>query len=161
MVKKFTIISNSEEDTRRAAQKIAQLFHSGDIIILDGDLGAGKTYFVKGFTDGLHSKDLVSSPTFSIANFYRTEVSDILHIDLYRISNIDEFNDLGLSDYFGQNIVLIEWGKKFAEYFAEYLLISFVINDDNVRTLSFSSQGDRYGSMIDELKKVLKGDELC
>ena len=161
MVEKFRIISNSEEDTCEIARKIACLFHSDDIIILDGDLGAGKTYFVKGFTKGLHSNDLVSSPTFSIANFYRTNVSDILHIDLYRIATVDEFNDLGLYDYFGQSIVLIEWGKKFAAYFEEYFLISFVINDDNNRTLTFESQGDRYESIIDELKEMLKGGELC
>ena len=118
-------------------------------------------YFVKGFTDGLHSNDLVTSPTFSIANFYRTDVSDILHIDLYRISNIDEFNDLGLYDYFGTSIVLIEWGKKFAAYFENYLLISFMQNDDNTRTLTFASQGDKYDSMMNDLKNILKGGESC
>ena len=161
MAEVFNIISDSEETTRKVAQQIARLFHSGDIIVLDGDLGAGKTYFVKGFADGLHSCDLVSSPTFSIANFYRTEVADILHIDLYRISTIDEFNDLGLYDYFGQSIVLIEWGKKFATYFENYLIISFALNDDNTRTLTFASQGDKYDSMINELKNTLKGGELC
>ena len=161
MAKELRIISNSEEDTRKVAQKIARLFHSGDIIVLDGDLGAGKTYFVKGFTDGLHTKDLVNSPTFSIANFYRTDVSDILHIDLYRISNMNEFNDLGLSDYFDQSIALVEWGKKFAEFFEEYFLISFEINGDNTRTLTFTNQGNKYNSTMEKLKTILKGDELC
>ena len=161
MAEKFRIISNSEDATRMAAQKIANLFHSGDIIILDGDLGAGKTYFVKGFTEGLHSNDPVSSPTFSIANFYRTDVSDILHIDLYRIANMDEFNDLGLYDFFDQSIVLMEWGKKFAAYFEEYFLISFEINDDNTRTLTLTSQGYKYDSIMDALKNVIKGGELC
>jgi len=161
MTEELRFISNSEEATRDLAKKMAHLFQSGDFIILDGDLGAGKTYFVKGFTESFHSKDPVSSPTFSIANFYRSDVSEILHIDLYRISNIDEFNDLGLHDYFAQSIVLIEWGKKFAESFEEYLLISFEINDANTRTLTFTSQGDKYNFIIDVMKKVLKGDELC
>ena len=161
MTEEFRIISVSEEATRNIAKKIAQLFHSGDMIILDGDLGAGKTYFVKGFAEGYHSKDPVSSPTFSIANFYRTDAYEVLHIDLYRISNIDEFNDLGLYDYFGQSVVLIEWGKKFAESFDDYLLISFEINDNNTRSLTFTSQGDKYNSTINELKMVLKGAELC
>jgi len=161
MTEEFKIISNSEETTRNIAKKTAQLFHPGDMIILDGDLGAGKTYFVKGFTENFQTNDLVSSPTFSIANFYRTDVSEILHIDLYRISSIDEFNDLGLQDYFGQSIVMIEWGMKFADYFDEFLLISFEINDTNTRTITFTSQGDKYNVMIDEMKKVLKGDELC
>ena len=161
MTEEFRVISNSEEATRMIAQMIARLFHPNDIIILDGDLGAGKTYFVKGFVEGSNSDDLVSSPTFSIANFYRTDLSEILHIDLYRISTIDEFNDLGLHDYFGQSIVLIEWGKKFSEFFEEYFLISFEINDDNNRTITFASKGDKYNSIIDELKMIFKGDILC
>jgi tRNA threonylcarbamoyladenosine biosynthesis protein TsaE len=161
MAEEFRIISNSEEETREVAQKIARLFHPGDMIILDGNLGAGKTYFVKGFVENFQSKDLVSSPTFSIANFYRSDLTEILHIDLYRISNIDEFNDLGLYDYFGQSIALIEWGKKFEDYFEEYLLISFEINDDNTRTLTFTSHGDKYNRTIDELKMIFKENKLC
>ena len=160
MAEEFRIVSNNEDDTREAARKIATLFSPGDIILLEGDLGAGKTYFVKGFTDGLRSNDVVNSPTFSIANFYRTDVSDLLHIDLYRISTMDEFNDLGLSDYFGQSIVLIEWGKKFEAFFEAFFLISFEINGDNVRTITFTSPGGKYDLIIDEMKKVLKGGEL-
>jgi len=157
MAEKLKIISNSEDNTQKVACRIARLFHSGDLIILDGDLGAGKTYFVKGFVDGWHSTELVNSPTFSIANFYKTSGFDILHIDLYRIENIDEFSDLGLIDYFDQTIVLIEWGKKIAAYLEEYLLISFEINDDNTRTLTFTGKGVKYDSIINVLKK----NELC
>jgi tRNA threonylcarbamoyladenosine biosynthesis protein TsaE len=161
MTEEFRIISHSEDNTRAVARKIAPLFRAGDVIVLDGDLGAGKTCFVKGFTDGLHSDDAVNSPTFSIANFYRTGATEILHIDLYRISTVEELNDLGLSDYFGQSIALIEWGKKFAEFFEDYLLVSFEINDDHVRTITFTAQGDKYGILIDEMKKRLKGGESC
>ena len=161
MAKKIRIISHSEEDTRNVAGMVAPLFHSGDIIILDGDLGAGKTYFVKGFAEGCHSKELVHSPTFSIANFYRTLQSDILHIDLFRISTIDEFYDMGLFDYFSQTIVLIEWGKKFEDLFEDYLLVSFVINNDNTRTLTITNHGDKYAPTMDELKNMLKGNDLC
>jgi len=161
MAIKISIESNSEEETLTIASQIAPIFHPGDVIILDGDLGAGKTYFVKGFTNGLHSTDLVSSPTFSIANFYRTDTADILHIDLYRISTVEEFNDLGLLDYFEQSVVLIEWGKKYAENFEAYILISLEINDDTTRTLTFTNHGDKYEATMAELKKVLKGDESC
>ena len=161
MTEIFSVISDSEESTKEVAQKIAPFFHSGDIIILDGDLGAGKTYFVKGFTEGLQSKDLVSSPTFSIANFYRTTASEIIHIDLYRISTMEEFNDLGLTDYFDPSIVLIEWGKKFAACFEEYFVISFQINDNNTRTLTFEGHGDKYDRVMEAMKKALKGGEVC
>ena len=100
MTEKFSIISSNEAHTCDIARKIAPLFQPGDTIILDGNLGAGKTYFVKGFSDGFHTVDVVNSPTFSIANFYRAGLTELLHIDLYRISTIDELNDLGLFDYF-------------------------------------------------------------
>ena len=162
MVNKFSKITDSEEATRMIAQKIAPLFHSGDIIILDGELGTGKTCFVKGFTDGLHARDEVNSPTFSIANFYRTgKQSDILHIDVYRIATADEFNDLGLFDYFDQSIVLIEWGKKHIEIFDDYLVISFDIIYNKIRILTFECQGDKYASRIDEISRLLKGDKSC
>jgi tRNA threonylcarbamoyladenosine biosynthesis protein TsaE len=157
----FSIISDSEDHTQAIAKEIAPIFRPGDVIILDGDLGAGKTCFVKGFTEGLRSKDVVTSPTFSIANFYRTnELSGILHIDLYRITTIDEFNDLGLVDYFEQSIVLIEWGKIFLEIFESCLLISFQIKNDHSRVLTFEYQGDNKSTLI-EIKKLLKGDESC
>lgn len=162
MTEKFNIISDSEENTRLVAQKIAPLFQPGDILILDGDLGAGKTCFVKGFTDGLHSKDEVNSPTFSIANFYRTgERFDVLHIDVYRISTMDEFYDLGLFDYFEQSVTLIEWGKKFAEVFENCLIISFQLKADNVRVLTFEYKGDKPEKIMKGLKIILKGDEPC
>ena len=144
------------------AQKMAPLFHAGDVIVLDGDLGAGKTCFVKGFTEGFHSEDVVNSPTFSIANFYRAaQQLDILHIDLYRIETVDEFNDLGLFDYFDSSVVLIEWGNKFAGLFESCLLVSFQINDDNIRALKFECYGDKHTAKMNEIKKILKGDSLC
>jgi len=139
--KEFKIISASAEETQKIAHKIAPFFRAGDIIVLDGDLGAGKSCFVKGFAQGLESKDLVTSPTFSIANFYRTPTVHILHIDLYRISTMEEFTDLGIMDYFDDSIVLIEWGKKFADSFDSHFMVSFTIDDDHTRTLTFSAQG--------------------
>jgi len=175
MVEVFSITSDSEDNTREVAKKIAPLFRPGDRIILDGDLGAGKTCFVKGFTEGLCSEDIVTSPTFSIANFYRTnEQCQILHIDIYRIATMDEFNDLGLTDYFEQSIVLVEWGKKFIDIFEDFMLVSFQIKDDHQRVLTFEYQGDKYESIMNGIKnaskmhglqisasKTLKGDTLC
>lgn len=162
MEEKIIITSDSEADTRMIAQKIAPLFRPGDLLLLDGDLGAGKTCFVKGFTDGLHSRDEVNSPTFSIANFYRTNIrSEVLHIDVYRIATVDEFNDLGLFDYFDQSIVLVEWGKKFLEIFEDCLIISFQLIAAQKRILTIEYQGDKYISIMKEIKTLLKGDGVC
>jgi tRNA threonylcarbamoyladenosine biosynthesis protein TsaE len=155
MSKTFQILSKSQEDTQNIARKTVSLFHPGDLIILEGDLGVGKTHFVKGFAESFDSKDPVVSPTFSIANFYRTGAFDILHIDLYRISTSEEFEDLGIADYFNTSIVLIEWGKKFADHFDEYLLVSFETKGDNERLITFSGNAEKYHSMINELKNKL------
>ncbi|MDR1631635.1 MAG: tRNA (adenosine(37)-N6)-threonylcarbamoyltransferase complex ATPase subunit type 1 TsaE [Dysgonamonadaceae bacterium] len=155
MSEKIQILSKNQIDTKKIALKTAPLFQSGDLIILDGDLSAGKTHFVKGFTEGFQSEDLVTSPTFSIANFYRTGQFDILHIDLYRIKTIEEFNDLGLTDYFDQSVVCIEWGTKFADYFDDYMLISFESKGDNERLITFAGNSDKYNSIIDSLKNIL------
>ena len=156
-MKEYRFISNNEDATIIAAQKLACLFRAGDIIILDGDLGAGKTCFVKGFTEGCQSLDRVTSPTFSIAHLYKSNIVDILHIDLYRIATVDEFNDLGLIDYFDQSIVLIEWGEKFSACFEAYITISFEITGDNTRTITFTSNVDKYDSLIN----ILNTDFLC
>lgn len=161
MTNEFQIVSKSEEDTMNIARTIAPLFNPGDLILLEGDLGLGKTHFVKGFAEGLSSKNTVTSPTFSLANFYKTERSDLLHIDLYRVSDIDEYNDLGLSDYFPQSIVMIEWGLKFADYMDEHILVSFMLKENNERLITFSSDISRYNTKINLIKEKLEGGELC
>lgn len=162
MAQVLKIIADNEDGTLGIARKIAPLFRPGDVIILDGDLGAGKTCFVKGFTEGLQSKDIVTSPTFSIANFYRNQsLAEVLHIDLYRIATIEELNDLALVDYFDQSVVLIEWGKKFINCLDVCLLISFQIINDNKRVISFEFQGESNEMIMNEIIKTLKGDESC
>jgi len=162
-IMKFRVISNNEDETKQIAKAIAPFFNIGDLILLDGSLAAGKTYFVKGFAEGKGSNDLVTSPTFSLANFYNCESLQILHMDLYRISTIDEFSDLGLMEYFPQTIALIEWGKKFIEYFDEYLLITFEYfeNDKDIREITFSCKGDRYTEIINLFNQKLPNLLSC
>jgi ATPase, YjeE family len=155
MKRDFQILSESEADTKNIAKTIAPVFKMGDVVIFEGDLGAGKTHFVKGFADGINSKNVVTSPTFSIANFYKSPIITLLHIDLYRINTLNEFYDLGLIDYFDQSVTMIEWGLKFEGFADDFLLISIEILDNNSRSISFESRGDKYNSLIDSIKDVL------
>ncbi|HCC52330.1 MAG TPA: tRNA (adenosine(37)-N6)-threonylcarbamoyltransferase complex ATPase subunit type 1 TsaE [Porphyromonadaceae bacterium] len=157
MSNSFQVVLKTESETKRVAAKIAKNCHVGDVLILDGDLGAGKTHFTKWFVESLDSKDIVTSPTFSIANFYRTDMYALLHIDLYRISTINEFIDLGLDDYFNQSVTLIEWGGKFMSYFDEYISISLCINGDDSRLMTISCKGEKYKSLMDILNIEIKG----
>lgn len=155
MINEFQIVSESDACTRNIAGKLAHFFRPGDLIVLDGDLGAGKTHFVKGFAESLNVADAVTSPTFGIAHFYRADHFDLLHIDLYRIPTVEAFHDLGLSDYFDKAIVLIEWGLKFAECFDEYMLVSFALQSDTDRQVSIAARGKKYESIMNDLKHSL------
>jgi len=155
MKKHFQILSESETDTKNIAKTIAPVFKIGDVLILEGDLGAGKTHFVKGFADGINSQNVVTSPTFSIANFYKSPAITLLHIDLYRINTLNEFYDLGLIDYFDQSVTMIEWGMKFEDYVEGFLLITIEICDDNSRLISFAGKGDNYNSIINSIEDIL------
>jgi tRNA threonylcarbamoyladenosine biosynthesis protein TsaE len=150
-------VTNNENETINLAKTIASCFHIGDVIILDGDLGTGKTHFIKGFTDELGSKNLVTSPTFTIAHFYDISEGSVLHIDAYRLTGIDEFRDTGLVDYFPQSIVLIEWGTKIIDEFDEYMLISFeyVPSRKNKRKIKFSYFGEKYAAKFNLLSQKL------
>ena len=128
-------ISNSEEETRRAAAEIAAGLKPGDVIALNGDLGAGKTAFVKGIAEYFSCEDDVTSPTFTLVNEYGGDVC-IYHFDVYRLENpsIEECD--WMDDYFfGDGICIIEWADN----------IKSVLPADSIR--------------IDILKDPLKGED--
>ncbi len=95
----FSVISASPEQTDRIGALVAQRLGPGDAVLLNGDLAAGKTRLVKAIAAALGSNDLVTSPTFALAQFYAAEQATILHIDTYRLSGVEEYRDLALEDY--------------------------------------------------------------
>jgi len=110
MIQKY--ISHSISDTRDIACEFGKSLKPGDIVCLDGDLGAGKTAFVSGFVKAFDYTGYVSSPTFAIVSEYNANVP-IYHFDVYRLNNSDELYDIGLDDYlFSDGICLIEWAAK-------------------------------------------------
>ena len=102
-------IMSSYLDTQKLGEKFAKNINSGDIILLYGELGSGKTTFIKGILKGLKFSGEVTSPTFSLINEYDA-IEKVIHIDCYREENIDRWINLGIEDYFNEsNIVIIEW----------------------------------------------------
>ena len=116
MTKEF--ISKSREETLDIAKNFAETLSIGDIVLLDGDLGAGKTVFVKGVTDFFSAgKSVAVSPTFLIVNVYETNPK-IYHFDLYRINDIEELDAIGAEEYlFGDGISFVEWPERADGYF--------------------------------------------
>ena len=109
------ITTHSEEETAAAGRELAPALSAGDVLLLYGDLGAGKTAFVRGLAEGLGvSRDEVSSPTFTLIQEYRGGRLTLFHVDLYRIEDPREFDELGLEEIAEDGVLAIEWAEKLA-----------------------------------------------
>lgn len=128
-----TYISKSEQDTIDFANNYAQNLKAGDIIVLSGELGSGKTKFVQGILENFNLQDEISSPTFTIVNEYNSDTVNIYHFDVYRLEDSDEFFAIGGEEYFSKGICLIEWGELIEDILPKpYTKISFSKSDDDV-----------------------------
>lgn len=129
-------ISNSREETAKIAYDFAKTLKRGDIVCLNGDLGAGKTAFVSGIAKALNYNGYTSSPTFTLINEYLADIP-LYHFDVYRIDFSDEMYDIGIDDYlFGEGICLIEWSDKIKD-----ILPKETINVNIVKNIEI---GDEY-----------------
>ena len=104
-------ISRSREETEAFAFKYAKSLRRGDVVLLDGEMGAGKTVFSKGVARGLGIEEEVTSPTYAYMNDYDGK---LFHYDCYRIESVEQAERLGLADYFDMGICLIEWAQNIA-----------------------------------------------
>ena len=111
MTKDFTIVTKNAEETQNVGKQFAANLKDGDVVALYGDLGSGKTQFVKGICSKLGTKQVVNSPTFIIVNEYTTEsLLKIFHFDFYRLKHYDDVYSIGFDDYMNnRGIALIEW----------------------------------------------------
>ena len=127
-----TYISKSEQDTINFAKNYAKNLKTGDIIILSGELGSGKTKFVQGILEYFGLENEISSPTFTIVNEYNTSNLNIYHFDVYRLEDSDEFYAMGGDEYFSKGICLIEWGEMIENILPKpYTKIIFKKNENN------------------------------
>ena len=138
MMKKY--ISNSVEDTNKIAEEFAKTIEPGQIVLLVGDLGAGKTAFVKGVVRALHGDpDQVTSPTFTIVNEYSLDDFPIYHFDLYRLKNPNELYNIGFEEYFyGSGVCFIEWPERASDFFDDNTIVVNIKKlGNNKREISF------------------------
>jgi len=115
-------ITHSSEETIALGRTLAPVLSPPKLVLLRGDLGAGKTTLVKGIVEAFHaaSEEDVTSPTFTLVHEYRGPAVKLYHIDLYRIDTPRQLETLGLDDLFGEDsVLLIEWGEKFARFTRE------------------------------------------
>ncbi len=105
-----TVVSRSAEETRRLGRELGATLRAGDVVLLEGELGAGKTTFVKGIADACGVTTLVRSPTFALMHRYRGQ-PDVIHVDLYRETSPQTLDDLALDDGGEGAIIVVEWPK--------------------------------------------------
>ncbi|ATH94495.1 ATP-binding protein [Bacillus glycinifermentans] len=141
------------EETKSIARLTARFVQPGDVITLEGDLGAGKTTFTKGFAEGLGIQRVVNSPTFTIIKEYREGAFPLFHMDVYRME--DETEDLGLDEYFeGEGVCLVEWGHLIEEQLPEERLEVVIkrLGGDE-RKLTLTPKGNRYEKLCREISE--------
>ena len=141
-------ISNSIEETKLLGEKLAQILQKGDVVVLNGDLGAGKTALVSGFARFYGKEADVSSPTFTIINeIVLKEGLSLFHFDVYRLASEDEFYAIGGEEYFDKGISFMEWGDLIKSALPkDYLEIQIEKddNDENKRIFNFIPHGTHY-----------------
>jgi len=149
----YELISHSSEETQRLGIRIGELASPGDIYLLVGGLGAGKTCLTQGIAWGLGIKEYAVSPSFVVGRELYGRLP-LYHIDLYRLDHIEEIVELGLDDYlYGNGVCVVEWAEKGLGVLpVEHLLIQISYLADTERRFRFKPRAQRYREVINQLK---------
>ncbi len=148
----FEQITDTDNETKKIGTYLASLLERGDVITLEGDLGAGKTTFTKGIAEGLGVKRAVTSPTFTIIKEYDGEIP-LYHMDVYRLEHSDE--DIGFDEYFfGDGVSVIEWASFITDYLPkERLMVKIEHINMDKRKLTLIPKGKRFENVVLQLRE--------
>jgi len=131
-----TITTHSESETAAAGRELAKTLTAGSVVLLFGDLGAGKTAFVRGLAEGLGiQRDDVTSPTFTLVQEYRGGRLPLFHVDLYRLNDPREIDDLGLDEIAADGVLAIEWAEKLRDVPRGAIAVRIRHGDGDTRTI--------------------------
>ena len=153
----LTCVTHSPEETAHLAGTIGKIIREGTVICLDGELGVGKTLFVRALARTLGVESDVTSPTFNLMNIYEA-ACPIVHFDLYRITSEEELEDIGFYEYAEapEGIVLIEWAEKFPDAMpADHLSVRIEALNDEERQFTFVAKGKKSRALLEELKRIV------
>ncbi|MBF1703761.1 MAG: tRNA (adenosine(37)-N6)-threonylcarbamoyltransferase complex ATPase subunit type 1 TsaE [Selenomonas sp.] len=153
----LTCVTHSPEETAHLAGTIGKIIREGTVICLDGELGVGKTLFVRALARTLGVESDVTSPTFNLMNIYEA-ACPIVHFDLYRITSEEELEDIGFYEYAEatEGIVLIEWAEKFPDAMpADHLSVRIEALNDEDRQFTFVAKGKKSRALLEELKRIV------
>ena len=153
MTHTLKLLSHSPEETQRIGEVLGHHAQKGDVFLLTGGLGAGKTCLAQGIAWGLGIQEYLRSPTFVLVAELEGRLK-LYHMDLYRLDNVAEVVDLGLDDYlFGQGICVVEWADKAEDVFpTQHLLIQLSYVSVTQREFFLTASDQRYETLIDQLQ---------
>ncbi|AZU60083.1 tRNA (adenosine(37)-N6)-threonylcarbamoyltransferase complex ATPase subunit type 1 TsaE [Neobacillus mesonae] len=147
---KYELKTRNSDETSQFAERLAAFLQPGDVIALEGDLGAGKTTFTKGLAKGLSIKRTVNSPTFTIIKEYQGRLP-LFHMDVYRVA--DSLEDLGFDEYFeGNGVTVVEWAHLIEEQLPGDLLTIYLYHEaEGQRKIVLDPKGPRYEQLCKEI----------
>jgi tRNA threonylcarbamoyladenosine biosynthesis protein TsaE len=157
-IRVITCTVTSLDGTHRVAAAIAGMSRIGDVIVLSGDMGAGKTAFAQGFGRALGVTEPITSPTFTVVHTYDTGRILLHHADLYRLDRTSEIDDLALAELTeDEGVLLVEWGDVAADRLGSHLLVSLepIDDDDDARRVTISPVGSSWSTRWPKLEAVL------
>jgi tRNA threonylcarbamoyladenosine biosynthesis protein TsaE len=156
----FEVISRSPTQTRRIGMRLGELLQPGDVIGLEGNLGAGKTTLAQGIASGWGSYDSVTSPTFVLVNVYRRlDQKQLFHLDAYRLSGPDEALDLDIDAMLIQGPLLVEWADRVKAALPDgHLWIKMKLINDEQRDFVINAKGDRHKVVLEQLREDIYGN---
>jgi len=159
---RLVVRCESPTDTARLASCVAGVVRPGDCVVLTGDLGAGKTTFVKAAVAAMRIPDAVTSPTFTLVHHYGTGANTVVHADLYRLERTGELADLGLDEARDDGAVaFVEWGDRVGDELGKVLVLTFVLDDsesDTARRVTVSYRGERWQRRWTGISSALLGE---
>lgn len=146
------VLCRTETDTRRVAGRLSATLQPGDVVVLAGPLGSGKTLFTQGLAAGLGVDEQVVSPSFVLVRQYRSGFIPVVHADVYRLGSLNEFADLDVFELASDGVLVIEWGDAVDSVLPmDNLRIDFIVEDDGTRLLRLTPGGTWRSRNLDAL----------
>lgn len=154
--KKNFIITTSEQETLILAKKIAKLVKPGDVISICGELGTGKTCFVKGLAKGMGISQIITSPSFIILKIYHNKIP-LYHFDVYRLNKPFQLEDIGFNQFqYGDGVTVIEWGNKMKELLSfDHLKVFFSYYENKKRKIRIVPNGKSWEKRLNKIRLII------
>ena len=150
------IASDSVEQTFKIGVILGQNLFQGAVVLLDGDLGAGKTHLTQGIAEGLGVKETPTSPTFTYMVEYTSGRLPLYHFDLYRLEDVEQLEDIAFFEFLeARGVSVVEWAQKFPEALPDECMRIYIEKiDDNRRIFHVRAQGNEYEQLFDAVAKI-------